>query len=390
MGAGSTIMQTLPAYRAHLSQRYAPKTRAMYVGDVRERAVYLTGRALEEIRPLDLEQRASTLTSPSGRLLERKTRYRKLSAVITYFTWLQALEVLTNVPTPALINARVQSLLPDCLYDSEIQTLYEVASLDPRTYLLVLLLPETGIKSQELLELTPANHPPAVGGAVCDRGQDLLDPAARGDRVSATFRPYAFVSGGLIKIVVGCEDGSSARGRARASHVRLVHQLQLGLDDDELAAVPRDGRWRPEGTPDARRRHTARKGKGDGEMDGEMEGDIAKQARALLARIEAFLDGEEVDGSTITDSAAGVDAIIRDAAALARQVADYAPRGPRGEPRPLPPQAWQQSPPPWKSEAPRPFGMRCEAPARKGTGTGTCGSLLDRHGLCPKAGSHLE
>jgi integrase/recombinase XerD len=52
------------------------------------------------------------------------------------------------------MNARVQSPLPDYLYEAEVRTLYEAASRDPRTYLLVLLLLlEIGIKNQELFTL---------------------------------------------------------------------------------------------------------------------------------------------------------------------------------------------------------------------------------------------
>ena len=80
-----------------------------------------------------------------------------MSAIINYFLWLQSLGVITDDPAAALNNARIQSPLPDYLYEDEIKKLYEVASRDPRTYLLVLLLLETGIKSNELFTLTKAH-----------------------------------------------------------------------------------------------------------------------------------------------------------------------------------------------------------------------------------------
>jgi hypothetical protein len=63
----STIMQTLAAYRAHLSSQYATKTVAMYYGDVRELSVYLDGRKLQEVTPGDLEQWVAELVSSTGR-----------------------------------------------------------------------------------------------------------------------------------------------------------------------------------------------------------------------------------------------------------------------------------------------------------------------------------
>lgn len=33
---------------------------------------------------------------------------------------------------------------------------------------------------------------------------------------------------------------------------------------------------------------------------------------------------------------------------------------------------------------------RCEAEARKGTGTGMCNQPLDEHGNCPRANDHIN
>lgn len=33
---------------------------------------------------------------------------------------------------------------------------------------------------------------------------------------------------------------------------------------------------------------------------------------------------------------------------------------------------------------------RCDAAARRGTGTGTCQTPLDEHGTCPSAGAHVS
>jgi integrase len=84
----------------------------------------------------------------------RYTTNRKVSAVINYFLWLTSLQALPKDPTAPLANARIQSPLPDYLYEQEIKTLYHEASQDPRLYLLVLLFLETGMKSSELSSLT--------------------------------------------------------------------------------------------------------------------------------------------------------------------------------------------------------------------------------------------
>jgi len=153
----SSIMSTLPSYMAYLGEKYAPKTVKMYWGDVKELSLFLKDKKINEVTPLDLQQWIGTLVSEKGRGIERKTLNRKVSAIINYFLWLQGLEVITDDPTASLNNARIQSPLPDYLYEDEIKTLYESASKDPRTYLLVLLLLETGMKSNELFTLTKAH-----------------------------------------------------------------------------------------------------------------------------------------------------------------------------------------------------------------------------------------
>ena len=150
-------MQTLLTFQAFLVEKYAPKTAQMYMGDVRELSIYLKNKKLKKISSHDLQQWIGSLVSPAGKGLERKTVNRKVSAIITYFLWLQGLEAITDDPTMVLNNTRIQSPLPDYLYETEIKTLFAEASRDPRTYLLVLLFLDTGLKSNELFLLTKAH-----------------------------------------------------------------------------------------------------------------------------------------------------------------------------------------------------------------------------------------
>lgn len=70
---------------------------------------------------------------------------------------LQSVGAITDDPTAPLSNTRILSPLPDYLFENEIKILYQEASKTPRTYLLVLLFLETGIKSNELFLLTKAH-----------------------------------------------------------------------------------------------------------------------------------------------------------------------------------------------------------------------------------------
>src|SRR5919112_2941854 len=153
----SSGMQTLVAFQAFVAEKYAPKTAKIYFGDVRELSIYLKNKKLQEITSHDLQQWIGSLVSPDGKGIERKTVNRKVSAIITYFLWLRGLGAITRDPTLSLNNARIQSPLPDYLYENEIEILTKTASADPRLYLLVLLFLDTGIKSNELFLLTKAH-----------------------------------------------------------------------------------------------------------------------------------------------------------------------------------------------------------------------------------------
>ena len=150
-------MQTLVAFQAYLAEKYAPKTAKMYFGDVRELSIYLKNKKVTDVSSHDLQQWIGSLVSPAGKGIERKTVNRKVSAIITYFLWLQGVGAITRDPTLSLNNTRIQSPLPDYLYENEIETLSREASTDPRLYLLVLLFLDTGMKSNELVLLTKAH-----------------------------------------------------------------------------------------------------------------------------------------------------------------------------------------------------------------------------------------
>jgi integrase/recombinase XerD len=154
----STVMQTLPAYLGHLqSSKYSVSTTEKYFSDVKKFSLFLREKKVGKITTHDIEQWTSGLLSSKGEHLDRKTVNRKVSAIINYFLWLQVTGAITEDPTLTLNNARVLSPLPDYLYEGEIKTLYAEASKDPRTYLLVFLFLETGMKNSELFALTKAH-----------------------------------------------------------------------------------------------------------------------------------------------------------------------------------------------------------------------------------------
>jgi integrase/recombinase XerC len=154
----SRILQTLPAYLAHLqSSTYSKTTTAKYFSDIKKLALFLRDKNVRKITTHDIEQWTAGLLSSKGETIDRKTVNRKLSAIINYFIWLQGTGAIAKDPTLSLHNARIVSPLPDYLYENEVKALYTEASKNPRTYLIVLLFLETGMKNSELFALSRAN-----------------------------------------------------------------------------------------------------------------------------------------------------------------------------------------------------------------------------------------
>lgn len=148
--ADFTVLKTLPAYYAYLqSGGYSKYTPDDFTGDVKKFGLFVKDKKLREIRTVDIQQWIGELK----KVMTEKSVSRKISAVTNYFLWLATEKVLTNNPAASIRYLRVTSPLPDILFESEWQKLVTAASGDPRTYVLVLLLLETGIKKEELFDL---------------------------------------------------------------------------------------------------------------------------------------------------------------------------------------------------------------------------------------------
>ena len=145
-----TITATLPAYHAYLSSgAYSKYTPDDFTSDMKRLGLFVGSKAVKDIQTVDIQHWISELK----KTMTAKTVSRKVSAIGNYFGWLEQERVLARNPAQTIRAPRVTSPLPDILFDSECQQLLDKNSSDPRTYLLLLLLLETGLKKAELLDL---------------------------------------------------------------------------------------------------------------------------------------------------------------------------------------------------------------------------------------------
>src|SRR6266568_4891070 len=148
--ADQTILKTLPAYYAYLqSGDYSKYTPADFTSDIKKLGLFVKEKPLHAVQTTDIQQWIGELK----KTMTAKTVSRKVSALNNYFTWLKHENVLAVNPAQSIRTARVTSPLPDILFESECRRLRVAASRDPRAYLLLLLLLETGMKKAELFNL---------------------------------------------------------------------------------------------------------------------------------------------------------------------------------------------------------------------------------------------
>jgi site-specific recombinase XerD len=152
--ADQTILKTLPAYYAYLqSGQYSQYTPDDFTSDVKRFGLFVRDKTVQHIQTVDIQQWIGTLKP----IMTNKTISRKRSALNNYFIWLVWAKVLSVNPVQAIPYQRVTSPLPDILFESECRQLLKASSGDPRTYLLLLLLLETGLKKAELFHLKPTH-----------------------------------------------------------------------------------------------------------------------------------------------------------------------------------------------------------------------------------------
>jgi site-specific recombinase XerD len=111
--------------------------------------LFVKDKKLKDIKTVDIQQWIGEIK----KVMKEKTVSRKISAIINYFLWLEKEKVLSVNPASSIRYMRITSPLPDILFDEECQKLLAAASADPRSYLLVLLLLDTGMKKEELFDL---------------------------------------------------------------------------------------------------------------------------------------------------------------------------------------------------------------------------------------------
>lgn len=156
----TTFIPAINAWRFYLEdQGSSPHTVKAFTADLMLLASYLPpDRTIGSISTSDLNNFLHWMQTGRGVPCSPKTLSRRITSLKAFFRWLQQYGVLLIDPAEKVLQRTVISPLPTVLNPEEVQAALEAAGKhrqaskpDSRSYLLLLLLLETGIKKNECL-----------------------------------------------------------------------------------------------------------------------------------------------------------------------------------------------------------------------------------------------
>lgn len=162
----SLLIPTINAWRIYLTdQGNSVHTVKAFTADLRLLGAYLPpDRPLGEIATPDLNSFLEWMQSARGVPCSPKTLARRITSIKAFFRWLQKNGVILVDPAEKVPQKSVLSPLPEVLTPDEVEAVLEAAEKqrrlakpDARSYALVTLLLNTGIKKGECIALSP-NH----------------------------------------------------------------------------------------------------------------------------------------------------------------------------------------------------------------------------------------
>jgi len=162
----SLLIPTINAWRIFLDdQGNSVHTVKAFTADLRLLAAYLPpDRPLGEITTTDLNTFLDWMQASRGVPCSPKTLARRITSLKAFFRWLHKNGVTLIDPAEKVPQKSVLSPLPEVLTPEELEVVLTAAERqrrakkpDARSYLLVTLLLDTGIKKGECIALSP-NH----------------------------------------------------------------------------------------------------------------------------------------------------------------------------------------------------------------------------------------
>ncbi len=160
--ADSSLAHAASAYYDHmLRQGFSEHTIKAFAGDLRLLQKYIgPSTPVKKIGTKNLNDFLTWLLHYRGVPCSPKSYARRVTTLKSFFGWLSSIKIIPTDPAAALVHARARAPLPQYLTDDQVEKLLNAAEEklqppkpDPRPYLLVHLLLQTGIKKAECMNI---------------------------------------------------------------------------------------------------------------------------------------------------------------------------------------------------------------------------------------------
>lgn len=124
-----------------------------YKKDIEQFFGYLIAQEKEDIREVTKENIEGFINKLIADGYTKKSASRKLNSIRTFFRYLKKQNIIDQNPSFDIAHPKYEQTPPRILSKLEYRALRDIAKEDPRTYALVEVLLQTGIKIGELAEL---------------------------------------------------------------------------------------------------------------------------------------------------------------------------------------------------------------------------------------------
>jgi integrase/recombinase XerD len=156
--SNSSLALVASAYYDHMvRQGFSEHTIKAFAGDLRLLQKYFGGSmVISKLGTKELNDFLTWLLHYRGVPCSPKSYARRVTTLKNFFGWLASIKVVPYDPAAAIIHTRAKAPLPAFLKDDEVEKLLEAAEKklngpkpDPRPYLLVHFILQTGMKKAE-------------------------------------------------------------------------------------------------------------------------------------------------------------------------------------------------------------------------------------------------
>ncbi len=156
--SNSSLALVASAYYDHMvRQGFSEHTVKAFAGDLRLLQKYFGGSmVISKLGSKDLNDFLTWLLHYRGVPCSPKSYARRVTTLKNFFGWLAGIKVVPFDPAAAIVHTRAKAPLPLFVKDDEVEKLMDAAEKklngskpDPRAYLLVHLILQTGMKKSE-------------------------------------------------------------------------------------------------------------------------------------------------------------------------------------------------------------------------------------------------